>query len=191
MRLFFLFYIPSNFVFSPLTLFTLRKVSPSSSASTHGKDEYLFQRQEQREAASGQKHPSIRSPSLPPLPFFLPPSLPPLPLHRDLCCLDASEWRSSCGWLRAKHATAAAVAALPQQLCFCLLQLCVQLCGPTASTVTCSKLILWLPHVHASVWNLCVSVGGFWMKFESLPALYNSVIDADPKKASSLLSLKM
>lgn len=61
--------------FPPFTLFTLREVSPSSSASTHGKEEYLFQRQEQREAASGQKHPSIRPPSLPP--SCLPPPLPP------------------------------------------------------------------------------------------------------------------
>lgn len=168
MRLVFLFDFPPHFVFFPFTLFTLRGISPSSSASSHGKDEYLFQRQEQRGAARGQKHPSIRPPSL--------------PLPRDLCCLDASEWRSSCGWLRAKHAAA----ALPQQFKqyrAALLSLCVQLCGPTASTVTCSKLILWLPRVHASAWNAYQSVG-FDVIWEHVAAAYNSVpvIDADPKK---------
>lgn len=64
--------------------------SPPPSTSSSVREEYLFQRQE--DAASGQKGNITALFSLHP---------PPPPLHRDPCCLDRCEWRSSCGWLRA------------------------------------------------------------------------------------------
>lgn len=149
-----------SFLFHPTLFFplllNLEGVSTSSSssfsASSHGKNEYLFQRQEQREAASGQKQPS------------LPPSSASLPLHRDLCCLDGSEWRSSCGWLRAKHAAA----ALPQQF----KQWRAALLSPASAVCTA----VWTNSINSHLQQTdtvastrackrveCVSVCGFWM----------------------------
>lgn len=48
-------------------------------------------------------------------------SLHPLhPLHRDLCCLERCEWRSSCRWLRAKR-----TASPSQQFKYGLCYLCL------------------------------------------------------------------
>lgn len=135
----------SHFVFS-LHLVHLQGVSPPPpSPSSYGKvNEYLFQRQEQREAASGQKHPS------PPLPS------PPLPLRRDPCCLDASEWRSSGGWLRAKHAV-----ALPQQFKQWRAALFLQLCRQPASAATCSNLI---PRGSKRACRFWVEIESLWLQ---------------------------
>lgn len=80
---FFLFSIPSRFVFSPpFTLFTLREVSlPPPLPPPMGKTSICFRGRNRGKQLVDRNIP----------PSFLPPSLPPLPLHRDLCCLDASE----------------------------------------------------------------------------------------------------
>lgn len=83
-----------SFLFHPTLFFplllNLEGVSTSSSsfsASSHGKNEYLFQRQEQREAASGQKQPS------------LPPSLLCLSPSSQGSVLSGWEWMKVILWL--------------------------------------------------------------------------------------------
>lgn len=99
---------------------------------------------------------------------------PPPPLHRDPCCLDRCEWRSSCGWLRAKH-----IASLPQQFkywstaLFPLLKLCIQLCRQTSLTVNCSKPILQslCMHLFAYIYLehafICVCLWGLYVDWET------------------------
>lgn len=105
------FFILCFFFISSLESFSLVHLerSPPSPHTSSCVREYLLQSQEHIEMLLVDRKESsppstLHHPTHPPL------HPPPPPLHRDLCCLDRCEWRSSCGWLRAKH-----IASLPRQ----------------------------------------------------------------------------
>lgn len=172
--------------FFPLHLVHLEGVSPSSSASSHGKDEYLFQRQEQREAASGQKHPSIRPP-----PFLC---LPPSSASSQGSVLSGCEWMKVILWLTGSQTHCCCSSSAVQTVtrcsafaCFSCVYSCVDQEHQRSPAAN------WYCGFHACMQarGMCIRLwvlDGIW---EPAAAAYNSVIDADPKKASSLLSLKM
>lgn len=128
---FFFFYIYHLFLWIPLPG-SPWEVSSSSTPTSSCARVSVSEPGTHRNAAGGQRG-SIATTLPLPSPLCTPPPSP----HRDPCCLDRCEWRSSGGWLRAKH-----IAGLPQQFkhwsaaLFSLLKLCVQLCRQTPLTGT-------------------------------------------------------
>lgn len=143
-----IFFFPIPLCFFPFALFTLRGSLPPS---LMGKTSIRFSGRNRGKQLVDRNIP----------PSALPPSPPPS-FHRLFTGICAV-WM----WVNEGHLVAdwepntlllllllfLSSSNSDALLCFRPLQPCVQLCGPTVSTVTCSKLILRLPRVHASAWN--------------------------------------